>query len=750
MVCAKCLVLLRFALFGLFCFLGQWFELKGQTLKVLDALSGEPIPFATLYILPNGPGFTLGENGSGSIKSLSPLSRFVISSVGYKTDTFTLSNQAFQIHRLMPSDKSLNEVVVSGTLGEVQRSESTIPVETYTPQLFRKSWTPTLLDAVNMINGVQSQINCNVCAAGEIRINGMEGPYTMVVLDGLPMVSSLSAIYGLAGIPSALIKRLEVVKGPASTLFGSEAMAGLINVITRDATSAPKFSGEVSASSIGELNSEISTSWKSDRRSSLLGVQWFNYTLPKDRNADEFMDLALQNRISVFNKWNLESRSGLKSRIAWRLLGEDRWGGQVGWTPKWKGSDQLYGEWIQTRRVELMGSQDLSRAGNLRLDYAWNTHLQDSWYGINRFRADQHTFFSQFLMSGKNQNLSYTLGIPMRLIWYDDNTPATSFEQETSWILPSRTVLPGIFCQTEWQAKKTLTLLTGGRLDWHNIHGLILTPRLGMRWSIFENQSLRISGGTGYRVVNLFTEDHAALSGSREVVLTERLRPEKSWNASLHYNLFIDQGKGIGNLDVSAFYTRFSNQIVGDFLSDPNKIIYANLVGQGHTKGLSIQYDCQYPSGFRTLIGLSLLDVYRVRIKPDGSSFRESQLLAPALSSTFSVSYSLKKFSIDFTGKILSPMKMPVLPNDYRPAFSPWVPLLNAQATYSLKETVSLFGGLRNLTNFFPRYALMRPFDPFDRKIDEQNPYGYTFDTAYNYAPLVGTTAYLGLRWSLD
>jgi outer membrane receptor for ferrienterochelin and colicins len=115
----------------------------------------------------------------------------------------------------------LEDVVVSGTLKPVRRAESAIPVESYSPAFFRQNPMPSVFDAVSMMNGVQSQLTCNVCNTGYLRINGMKGPYTMVLIDGMPIVSSLSTVYGLSGIPTSIIKRLEVVKGPASTLYGS-------------------------------------------------------------------------------------------------------------------------------------------------------------------------------------------------------------------------------------------------------------------------------------------------------------------------------------------------------------------------------------------------------------------------------------------------------------------------------------------------------------------------------------------------
>src|SRR5690606_10289902 len=115
-------------------------------------------------------------------------------------------------------DDTLEEIVISGTMKPVLRSESLVPVEVYTPTFFKKNPTANVFEALQIVNGVRPQVNCSVCNTGDIHINGLEGPYTFVLIDGMPIVSGLSTVYGLSGIPNSLIERVEVVKGPASSL----------------------------------------------------------------------------------------------------------------------------------------------------------------------------------------------------------------------------------------------------------------------------------------------------------------------------------------------------------------------------------------------------------------------------------------------------------------------------------------------------------------------------------------------------
>lgn len=158
---------------------------------------------------------------------------------------------------LKPIETAIPDVVVTGTLKEVRKTESPVPVEVFTPAFFRKNPTPNIFDALQQVNGIRPQLNCNICNTGDIHINGLEGPYTMVLIDGMPIVSSLSTVYGLSGIPNALIERVEVVKGPASSLYGSEAVGGLINIITKNTQHAARLYADYMHTSWNEKNADL-------------------------------------------------------------------------------------------------------------------------------------------------------------------------------------------------------------------------------------------------------------------------------------------------------------------------------------------------------------------------------------------------------------------------------------------------------------------------------------------------------------
>jgi outer membrane receptor for ferrienterochelin and colicins len=739
--------IITLSFFTFFIFNSSMAQLSGQ-------VTHQGQPFAGASLVAGAAGTVSDSNGSYRFKTLAAgRYRLRVSAVGMEavSKSFLLKpGQPLTLSfELNAQPASGDEAVVTGTLRPVHRLESPVPVEVISAKLFRKNASVCLFDAMGMVNGVQPQLNCNVCNTGDIHINGMEGPYTMVLIDGMPIVSSLSTVYGLSGIPNSMVERVEVVKGPAAALYGSEAMGGIINVITKDVQKAPRFAADIMGSSWNEYNADISVKWAGKQMQSLLGVNYYNYQQPTDKNKDGFTDITLQHRISVFNKWALLRKENRLATLAARYVAEDRWGGQMQWNRQWRGSDSVYGEQIDTRRWEMTGHYQLPLKEKIIFQWSLNGHYQDSYYGTLPFKASQQVFFVQAYwdkaLGQKHQLLS---GLSFRHTRYDDNTPATANATGTQ-NQPATTPLPGLFLQDEWALGSRHKLLAGYRFDYDRIHGAVHSPRIAFKWSLPPNQTLRASFGTGYRVVNLFTEDHAALTGAREVVITEALRPERSVNANINYMLKKVMGTTHANMDVTVFYTRFSNQVTADFDTDPNKIIYDNLDGFAVSKGLSLNTGFTFGFPLNLMNGISYMNVFQQEKNTAGHQQKTRQLFAPQWSGTFTLSYTLlRKTAFDVTGRWSGPMRLPVLPNDFRPAYSPWFATVNLQATHKFSRRLEVYGGVKNLFNFIPSNPIMRPFDPFDKYVNDpvNNPHGYTFDPSYNYASLQGIRFFAGLR----
>jgi outer membrane receptor for ferrienterochelin and colicins len=738
-------------------------KLKGVVLNN----NGNPLEFVNVFFQGLNIGASTNQNGGFLIESIpNGKHKVLFTSVGFEKiikEVKVISSTVFIEITMIETDASLSEFVVSGTMKSVSKLDSPVPVEVYSDKFFKANPTPSVFESMQNVNGVRPQLNCNVCNTGDIHINGLEGPYTMVLIDGMPIVSGLSTVYGLTGIPQALIERIEIVKGPASTLYGSEAVGGLINIITKTPSSAPIVSVDMFVTSWAELNTDVGLKFKAgEKANSILGISYFNYSNPIDNNKDGFTDVTLQDRISLFNKWSFKRKENRVFSIAARYLYEDRWGGDMNWNSLFRGGDSIYAESIYTNRWETFGVYQLPIKETVNFYFSANGHSQNSVYGDLPYIADQYIGFSQLtwnkVLNKKHDILS---GIAYRYIYYDDNTPATaSFDSVLNKNKPSVTHLPGVFIQDEITFNQKNKLLVGIRYDLNSIHGNIFSPRLNYKWnSVDKKNILRLSVGNGYRVANVFTEDHAALTGARKIEFIDELNPETSWNGNINYvkKIIIGEKAYIG-LDGTAFYTYFENRIIADYETDPNKIIYGNLDGFAESKGVSLNIDIAFTNGLKILAGTTIMDV---SFQENG--VKQQQILTERVSGVWSIGYTFKsiRLSIDYTGNLYGPMKLPLLGDlDNRLAVSPWWSIQNIQLTKKIKEQWEIYGGVKNLLNYTPPVnSIARAFDPFDKQVTfdlngqaiatSNNPNALTFDPSYVFAPNQGVRAFIGVRYTI-
>ena len=742
------------------------FDVYAQTTSLQGKITFNNIsePYVNVFIKDLSLGTNSDVDGVYLLEGI-PQGKWTVevSAIGFKTQkyefTFKEGPKYFNFN-LEVADDRLKEIVISGTLVPVSKLESPVAVEVYTKKFFKKNPTPSIFEAVQNINGIRPQLNCNICNTGDIQINGLDGPYTFVLIDGMPIVSGLSTVYGLRGIPQSLIQKIEIVKGSASTIYGSEAVGGIINIITKKPINGLSLSLDSFSSSWGELNSDIGLHYDlGSKLQGLLGINHFVYQNPIDNNGDGFTDLTLQNRFSLFNKINFLRDDKPIFNLAVRYVYEDRWGGEINWKPSDRGSDLIYAESIYTNRWETFGTYKLPAAPDVKIQFSGNGHAQNSYYGVVPYRADQYIGFGQITWNTPIRDKHLVLiGGAYRYTYYDDNTFAT-LSGDGVKNNPSTIHLPGIFLQDEINLNTQHKLLLGIRYDYNSIHGNVFSPRVNYKWSSKDkNESIRISLGNGFRVANVFTEDHAALTGARSVEFNDDLKPETSWNTNFNYVKNIILKKSILTLDGSFFYNYFSNRILPDYESNPNKIIYSNLDGNSVSKGISFNVDFMFQNGLSLQAGATLMDVSIIEKK-----IMTRQLLTERFSGVWTITYRLKSLglTIDYTGNIFGPMRLPLLgPLDPREQYSPLFSVQNLQFTKKTGKILELYLGVKNLLNFTPpSNSIARAFDPFDKEVQfdsrgnviptNNNPNGLTFDPSYVFTSNQGIRLFLGLNFTI-
>lgn len=699
---------------------------------IVKSTTNQVLPFASITVKGTTNGTTTDENGSFALEVNSKTIDLEVSSIGYKTyrQTIDASSSQHLAITLKSSIYDLDQVVVTGTMKESFLSASPVKVDVITQKFLEKIATSNVMEVIENVNGVQKQINCGVCGTNDIHINGMEGPYTLVLINGMPIMSSLSTVYGLNGIPTSLIKQIEIIKGPSSTLYGTEAVAGVINILTKDPNDVSTLELDAFLTTHEEKNIDFSYAPKMKKVDMLLSGNLFQMNNFLDDNFDNFSDIPLSERLSLFNQWNFKRKSEKNFSVSAKYYLENRAGGVKEWDESLRGNDSIYGESIYTDRVELAATYQLPFKEDVRIDASYNYHHQDAFYGNTKYEAFQNIYFANLLWNKRlGHNHDLLSGLTYRYQTFVDSTLANINEKK---------FIPAIFIQDEITLNKKWTSLLGLRSDYHDNHGFIFSPRFNLKFNPQLQTTFRLNTGTGFRLVNLFTEDHAFLNGTREVLVVEDLKPEESYNINLNANHIFSLGRSTGTIDFDAFYTYFTNKITPDYEANPNQIIYANLDGFSVSRGVAFHLQQNFDFPLNLKAGGTFLDVY----SKDENKVKEEELFVPSFTGVFSLGYNWDKIntSIDWTAKVIGPMNLPTYPEPFeRAEVSPWFSQHHLQIRKTFSDNFSAYLGVKNVFNYTQETPL----------VDWQNPFGDNFDTSYAYGPLQTRRLLLGVSVKL-
>ena len=737
-----------------------------QTVEGTVTSGGEAVPLATIRLVGTTLGTAADIDGRFRLALPAPGTHTVaVSAVGFEPAEHVVTAAEGETLRLdvvlEVATYEAGVVVVTGTMQQIGVRESPVKVDVLPSRFLETVPSANVMDAVERVNGLYQQIDCGVCYTNNIRINGIEGPNTAVLIDGMPVMSSLATVYGLNGISPMLIRQVEVVKGPMSTLYGSEALGGVINILTKNPATAPRLSANVFSTTHAEMAAEFAAVPLRGRTSALVSGTVFHVSDYHDNNGDGFSDRPFETRLALFGKATRQDAYGFeRASLVGKVYYEDRAAGIEPFldaVSDLRGSSEIYGESIYTRRAELIGT--LALRPDLTLRASGALHDQDSFYGDVGYDASQADAFGQLVWTPATEGTkldghNVLVGTALRAIRYDDGSAATGRYDEDGTLLenrPDTRVVPGLFVQDDWRVNESFRLLGGLRADYQPDFGLIPSPRAAVKWRPADLTTLRLNVGTGFRIVNLFTEDHAAYTGGRATLLLEDLEPERSVSATASLQQIVVGFGGSITLDLDAFWTRFSNKIEPDY-SVPGEIRYANLDGSATTRGIALQVQGTLGRGLRYTVGGTLLDVF---VDDDGE--RHPLEFAPDYQGTMTVTWEAPgNIVVDYTARLTGPMALP----DYAPevhaeyeaatgvplrAASPVYTVHNVQVTKDLRfggRLAQVYLAIENVFNYKQPSPLVGFYDG--------NPgFGDTFDTAYVYGPIEGRHFGAGVRFTL-
>ena len=621
----------------------------------------------------------------------------------------------------------------------------TIKTEIITSGELKKAACCDLAGCFETQGTVQPMTTNIITNAKELRILGLSGVYNQVLIDGIPLIQGLSYTYGISSIPGTLVDNIFVSKGTTSVLQGFESMVGQINVIPKNPDKSEKLLINVYVNSFGENHYNFNFKHGKGKWRNLVAGQVVQPAQKWDRDKDNFLDLPQLRRYMLYDKiqYGNENKPGISSTIGIKLLSENRSGGQWQYNQKTDtGSTSVYGQSVKYLQGELYSKTSLMlKNGNkFALMAATLQHQQNSWFGTVYYKARQYSSYANLQYEHTWRNHDFKSGVSFRQLNINENIrfSDTSLKRTYQGQYLKDEIIPGLFAENtfKWRAD-IITLITGLRIDHHNQFGWMATPRMMLKYDISENSILRTSAGSGWRTVNLFSENNALMASSRNIVFKEALQPEKSINWGINYFKKLKAKKLEGYFTIDFYQTRFQNQFFPDYDSDPRLAYIGNFTGKSVANGFQTDLNIKLYKIIEVKAAYNYLDVFRVNnaVKTQLPFNAKHKFL-------MAISYlpKNKKWRSDLNIHWFGKQRLPNTdqnPDIYRQA--PWskaYTTFNLQFTRSWKK-LELYGGAENIFD----YRQLQPI------VSWQNPFSPYFDTSFNWGPTRGRELYIGVRY---
>ncbi|WP_368107915.1 TonB-dependent receptor [Bacteroides stercoris] len=592
---------------------------------VLDKKTGEHLSYITIALKGTTIGTVTDATGHYFLKNL-PEGNFVLeaSSVGYKTISRNVSlrkGKTLEENFELEEDAvALDGVVVSANRSVTKRRLAPTLVNVVDMKMFENTNSPTLSQGLNFQPGVRVETNCQNCGFQQVRINGLDGPYTQILIDSRPIFSALSGVYGLEQIPANMIERVEVMRGGGSALFGSSAIAGTINIITKEPL---RNSGQlahtltsIGGSSSFDNNTSLNASLVTDNHRAGLYVFGQNrHRDAYDHDGDGYSEMPkLKNQTVGFRSF-LKTSTYSKLTFEYHHLQEFRRGGNLLNRPPHEAdiAEQI---------------QHSINGGGLKFDY----FAPNEKHRLTVYTSAQHTDRDSYYGSKKDQNAygkttdltfiggsQYVYSFGKCLFMPADLTAGLEYNRDNlkddMWgynRYTKQTVNIGsAFLQNEWKNEKW-SILLGGRLDKHNlINHVIFSPRANLRFNPSEDINLRLSYSSGFRAPQAFDEDLHIENVGGTVSMIERaknLKEEKSQSFSASADMYHRFGAFQVNFLVEGFYTRLSDVFVLENIGERDGILIKERRNGSGAKvlGLSMEGKMAYLSLFQLQAGVTL------------------------------------------------------------------------------------------------------------------------------------------------
>ncbi|GAB3166665.1 TonB-dependent receptor [Telluribacter humicola] len=737
----------RYILVGLLALLAGVAEAQRVTGTVYEQPSADtektPLIGASVFWAGTTLGTSTDASGQFSIPRSAQSNKLVFSFVGYVNDTISIGAES-EVEAILRSEQTLNEVVVQGNATTVDRLNP-IQTEIITTRALAKAACCNLSESFETNASVSVSYADAVTGAKQIQMLGLNGTYIQTNVENIPTIRGLATTFGLNYVPGTWVQSIDIGKGAGSVVNGYESMTGQINVELQKPDSREKLyfntyvnnfgRAEVNLNLAHQLNDKWSTGFLSHASTLRNRV---------DNNGDGFLDLPLYTQFNGMNRWKYQSER-MMAQFGVKGLHESRLGGQTNFQPEMRGTYRSYGYGSDVNRFEVFSkvAKLFPEKPYKGLGLIMNASMHDSrsYFGFTNYDGVQKTLYSNLVYQSiiGNTNHSFKTGASYMLDDYNEKYRDTTLARTES--------VPGAFFEYTYNNLDKFVVVAGSRVDFHNLFGTQVTPRLHLKYSLNPNTTLRASAGKGFRVSNPLAEYYGNLVSSRAVVFREQIRPEVSWNYGASLTQEFDLGGMDGNFIVDYYRTDFQNQLVADF-EHPGFAYFYNLQDKAFANSFQAEVNLTPIKRFELKLAYRLFDVKQTMGEPYGEQVLLPRMMISRDRVLFNAGYALPydKWKFDLTVQWNGKRRIPNLdpgydhttyenmPTDIAPAFYN----VNAQVTRTFPKWDIYLGG-ENLNNF-------RQMNPI---IGANDPFGQRFDAGMAWGPVVGRTIYVGIRYKI-
>ncbi|MEC8547168.1 MAG: TonB-dependent receptor [Bacteroidota bacterium] len=705
-----------------------------------------PLEGANVFWQDTSLGTSTNGEGFFELEKKPERTLLVISHLGFKTDTLNIKSAKKINHFLTKApEEKLDGVILSQRRKSIQKSF----IET---QNILKVSSEELLKAAccNLSESFETNplidVNFSDALSGtrQIKMLGLSSPYILISEENMPMVRGASQAYGLTFTPGTWVESIQISKGAGSVTNGFESITGQINSeLQKPSLDAPFFLN-LYGSINGRYEVNMHTNYKlGDKLSVGLYTHADKRTQKFDNNKDGFLDLPISDQVNIMNRWQyINTEKGWISLLSWRWMKDQKLLGSMDFIPSiHKGKLNYWGSEIDTNRFDSSFKMGYVFPHipyqSFGFQIAFSNHDQQAYYGIRNYNINQKSFYGNLLFNsiiGNTQN-KFKVGINYSYDQYDENVDSFQYQRLDKNI--------GSFFELTHDNGINFSWIAGARLDHHSNIGTFFTPRLHIRFVPIDDIVIRLSGGAGRKVANIFAENQNLFSTARKINIQSNggliygLNSERAWN----YGIGLTKTFNLSNThQLSAFMdyyiTNFKDQVVVDW-ENFDQISFYNLEGKSIAKSFHIEIDYSYQNLINMRLAFKNYDVKQDYI----SGYKEKPLLAK---NRFFVNIGIeskttprgRQWRWDLTFHLVGNQRLVETIRDDLNSYSPIYSIWNFQLSRAFSKKFEIYLGGENIGNF-------KQINPI---IGSDDPFGMNFDSSQIYGPIFGGMIYSGLR----